>query len=234
MGVKVIIECRFKSVLNNYLFLKTKFILIYLLLKYNAFMETLDFFIAEFQEQVLPRPALKNETCYFYFDEIQRIEGWELFIRRLLDTENVQVTLTGSSAKLPAKEIATSLRGRSLATELFPFSFAEYLRFHGVEPPGGSAVSSRTKAVLENHLQRYFHQGGFPEMLDLQNFPEPRAVIPDATTALASAKAPVAECLCRGSIIDVRHNGFPVHHYVVGGQRMPAKAVVAGASDCGE
>ena len=57
-------------------------------------------------------PHLRDRSCTFVFDEIQNIRGWEKFIRRLLDTENVHICLTGSSAKLLGKEIATSLRGK--------------------------------------------------------------------------------------------------------------------------
>jgi predicted AAA+ superfamily ATPase len=63
-------------------------------------------------------------------DEVQRVEGWDRFVRRVLDTENLRLWLTGSSSKLLSSEIATSLRGRSLTTEVFPFSFREFLRFH--------------------------------------------------------------------------------------------------------
>jgi predicted AAA+ superfamily ATPase len=65
-------------------------------------------------------PQLRDRSCTFFFDEIQNIPGWEQFIRRLLDTENIHICLTGSSAKLLSREIATSLRGRSIATEIFP------------------------------------------------------------------------------------------------------------------
>ncbi len=77
-------------------------------------------------------PENRSGVCHFFFDEIQRVDQWELFIRRLLDTENVRMYLTGSSSKLLSAEIATSLRGRSLASEIFPFGFAEYLRHRGL------------------------------------------------------------------------------------------------------
>jgi hypothetical protein len=80
-------------------------------------------------------PANREQLCWFYFDEIQNVPGWETFIRRLLDTEKVALILTGSSARLLSREIATSLRGRSLSTEILPFSFAESLRHEGVGLP---------------------------------------------------------------------------------------------------
>jgi predicted AAA+ superfamily ATPase len=116
-------------------------------------------------------PDNKNHRCHFFFDEIQNINGWEMFVRRLLDAENVQITLTGSSAKLLSREIATSLRGRSLATEIFPFSFREALRHQGED--GGAnvtnaAMGSKRRAVLANRLRTYLETGGFPEVQGLE------------------------------------------------------------------
>ena len=59
-------------------------------------------------------PSHREHLCWFYFDEIQNVPGWETFVRRLLDSEKVALVLTGSSARLLSREIATSLRGRSL------------------------------------------------------------------------------------------------------------------------
>jgi len=109
------------------------------------FQSILDIYYARF-------PANKDVTCFLFFDEIQRIDQWELFIRRILDTEKVRIFLTGSSSKLLSSEIATSLRGRSLATEIFPYSFSEYLKARGVfaEPPKN--FGSRTAAILRRAM----------------------------------------------------------------------------------
>ena len=78
-------------------------------------------------------PVFKSQQCYLFLDEVQRIEGWENFVRRVLDTEQLSVCVTGSSSRLLSKEIATSLRGRSLTTEIFPFSFKEFLCYKKVK-----------------------------------------------------------------------------------------------------
>ncbi len=70
-------------------------------------------------------PAFKNRQCYIFLDEVQNIEGWDRFVRRVLDSERMEVWVTGSSSRLLSSEIATSLRGGSLSTEIFPFSFKE-------------------------------------------------------------------------------------------------------------
>ncbi len=108
-------------------------------------------------------PEHKNHLCYFVFDEIQRIDHWESFVRGLLDEENVRVVLTGSSSKLLSTEIATSLRGRALTTEIFPFSFAEFMRFHGVFDTPPKRIGNVSSAKLRKAMADYFETGGFPE-----------------------------------------------------------------------
>ncbi len=131
----------------------------------------LDFNVTHFQE--IPDvyfgkyPELRQARCYFFFDEIQRIDQWETFVRRLLDTENIQVFITGSSSKLLGSEIATSLRGRSLPTEIFPLNFEEFLRFHKLFPVRPKTFGANTAAVLRKALNDYRDIGGFPEVQHL-------------------------------------------------------------------
>lgn len=109
-------------------------------------------------------PNNRGQLCYFFFDEMQNIANWERFIRRLIDTEKVQITITGSSSKMLTTEIGTAMRGRSLSTEVFPFSFAEFLRYHKIyaEIPQIGGDDLRYKAM--NALKKYFLHGGFPEV----------------------------------------------------------------------
>lgn len=108
-------------------------------------------------------PSKKEADCHFFFDEIQNIDGWERFIRRILDTERASVYVTGSSARLLSTEIATGLRGRSLTREVFPYSFEEYLRAGGLSGnfrlPG-----AKTRLLLEGKANAYLETGGFPEV----------------------------------------------------------------------
>jgi predicted AAA+ superfamily ATPase len=113
-------------------------------------------------------PDNKLNRCFLYFDEIQNVEGWEAFVRRLLDSENVQIMLTGSSAKLLSQEIATRLRGRSLATEIFPFSFSESLRHAGEDGSPAERTGAARRARLASFLRTYLISGGFPEVQGLQ------------------------------------------------------------------
>lgn len=100
----------------------------------------------------------------FFLDEIQVVPGWEMFARRLLDTEKVELFLSGSSARLLSREVATSMRGRAMEVLVHPFSFREALRHHGQEPKGAvEGLPKATRSALERNLHSYLVGGGFPE-----------------------------------------------------------------------
>lgn len=109
-------------------------------------------------------PQHKQSTVYFLLDEVQVVEHWETFVRRVFDQENCRIYLTGSSSKLLSRELATALRGRTLPFEVFPLSFREFARFQGVD---ASPISSQGKAVFTHAFNQYFQQGGFPELIQL-------------------------------------------------------------------
>lgn len=117
------------------------------------------------EEYYLLYPQKRDrERVVFFLDEIQVVPGWEMFVRRLMDTENVEVFLSGSSARLLSREVATSMRGRALEVRLYPFSFREYLRHHGCEPEQPLAhLSKAERSLLQNHFEAYLLEGGFPE-----------------------------------------------------------------------
>jgi len=71
--------------------------------------------------------------CYFFFDEIQNVDGWEKFVRRIYDTISRNIYISGSNSRLLSTEIATELRGRSVSYTLYPLSFSEYLDFNKAE-----------------------------------------------------------------------------------------------------
>jgi len=111
-----------------------------------------------------PQKKLK-EKIYCFFDEIQVIPGWEAFIDRLLRTENCMVYLSGSSAQLLSKEVATQMRGRALSWELFPFSFQEFTDHQKVE--NELPMNSQQRILIENAFDEYWECGGFPEVIGL-------------------------------------------------------------------
>ncbi len=107
-------------------------------------------------------PDYKNKVVWLFFDEIQNIENWELFIRRILDKEKVRVFITGSSSKLLSKEIATSLRGRTISFILYPFTFREFLLYNKIFD--WERLSSAKKVKIVNLFNIYLREGGFPEL----------------------------------------------------------------------
>lgn len=107
------------------------------------------------------KPDLHQHRCFLFLDEVQNVEGWSLVIRRLLDTKDVDIYLTGSSAKLLSKEIATSLRGRSIALEIQPYSFQEYLLAQKIPFPS-KPFGKKLLDQYQAHLLRFFQTGGFP------------------------------------------------------------------------
>lgn len=113
-------------------------------------------------------PARRGaEKVTWCFDEIQVVPGWERFVRRLLDSESVEVFLSGSSAALLSRELATAMRGRAWEVVIHPFSFDEYLRHRGqAVPKAGIALSSRGRSEMERAFLDYLAAGGFPEAQD--------------------------------------------------------------------
>ena len=118
--------------------------------------------ILETHMRLFPEPS--PEPVTLFFDEIQTVPGWEMFARRILDDGGYELWLSGSSAKLLSREIATSMRGRAWEIVMHPFSFREWLRHHGYEiPEQPGQLSSRRAVLFDQHFSRYLETGGFPE-----------------------------------------------------------------------
>jgi hypothetical protein len=109
-------------------------------------------------------PENKENTVYLFFDEVQNIDHWEIAIRRIYDREKVRIFLTGSSSKLLSKEIASSLRGRTLSYEMLPFSFEEILLVNNIKLDRNfqyTALRFKIKALLKDYMKF----GGFPRVV---------------------------------------------------------------------
>jgi len=120
--------------------------------------------IAESYYSIYPEKK-GDETVYCFFDEIQAVPGWEPFVDRMMRTEKCEVYLTGSSARMLSKEIATQMRGRALSWELFPFSFREFLDGKGMDSEG--ALSTKRRLLIQKAFEEYWATGGFPEVIGL-------------------------------------------------------------------
>ncbi len=123
----------------------------------------LDLILQAYQELY---PQTELNECYLFFDEIQNIENWEKFVRRVYDNETQNIFITGSNSKQLGSEIATSLRGRTLQYELFPLNFGEYLDFLDIKK---EYYASKDNALIVNAFHTYLKQGGFPETINKDN-----------------------------------------------------------------
>jgi predicted AAA+ superfamily ATPase len=110
-------------------------------------------------------PELRGrEKVHWFLDEIQLVPGWERFVRRVIDTELVEIAVSGSSARMLSREVHTSLRGRGMETVIGPFNFREFLRHRGEEPGEEPARwTSAERSLIEKRFGEYLVEGGFPE-----------------------------------------------------------------------
>ena len=107
-----------------------------------------------------------------FFDEIQNLNNWHLYLKRM-HVKGYKIYVTGSNAHLISREIATFLRGRSLETTIYPFSFPEFIRLKNIEIQPKDHIINQPKIV--NLFDEYLQYGGFPEVIKV-NVDEKRAV----------------------------------------------------------
>lgn len=117
-------------------------------------------------------PESYSAGVYLFLDEIQEMEGWDVWLRRVIDTTKATIYVSGSSSKLLSEEVASAFRGRSIAYELSPYSFRECLSLHEPEisiGSGGAAqvFSSEEEARIRRCLEGYLELGGFPAVQGL-------------------------------------------------------------------
>jgi predicted AAA+ superfamily ATPase len=128
----------------------------------NLQQSDLDLILQAFME-LFPQNNLAE--CYFFFDEIQNVTGWEKFVRRVFDTVSTNIFVTGSNSKLLSTEIATELRGRTISYTLYPLNFQEFLSFHNVEP---IYYGTKQKIEIISLFDKFLQYGGFPEIYNLE------------------------------------------------------------------
>lgn len=143
-------RCGKSTLLNQYITTNCKEDYIYLNFD-TAKLYTFD--IQDFQ--LLDEIIAINNSKWLFFDEIQVIAGWEMYVRQKLD-EGFFIFITGSNASLLSRELGTKLTGRHITKELFPFSYAEFCTYKGL-------------IYSENSLELYIEMGGFPGYLKEEN-----------------------------------------------------------------
>lgn len=105
---------------------------------------------------------------YLFLDEIQNVDGWEKFVRRVADMK-YRINITGSNSKMLSKEIASTLGGRFMIVNVFPYSFKEYLSANHIENIMVDQIGTKKRADIVSQYEQYMTYGAFPELVDIKN-----------------------------------------------------------------
>ena len=124
----------------------------------------IEFTAKDFQDIVEVQKELSDKPGFFFFDEIQNIDGWEKFVRRLVDAKE-RVFVTGSNAKMLSSDMERSLGGRLLSMKIMPYSFREYLTACDVSFDEPHRLSTTGSSIIRRHFEEFLFNGGLPESL---------------------------------------------------------------------
>ena len=105
---------------------------------------------------------------YLFLDEIQNVDGWEKFVRRVADMK-YRINITGSNSKMLSKEIASTLGGRFMIVNVFPYSFKEYLSANHIKNIILDQLGTKKRADIVSQYEQYVTYGAFPELVDIKN-----------------------------------------------------------------
>lgn len=123
-----------------------------------------EFSIGDFNDILSVHSELSTQPGYYFFDEIQNVNGWEKFARRLADAGE-RVWITGSNTKMLSSQIATTLGGRYLVKHVTPYRFDEYLDASGIAHDSNALYSTKAKGSIAGAFDAFYQHGGFPESL---------------------------------------------------------------------
>lgn len=105
---------------------------------------------------------MSDKRPILFLDEIQNIDGWDKFARRLADNK-YRVYITGSNAKMLSSDVATTLGGRYITKHIMPYSFSEFLNANEISYDTDTIATTSGRAKVQRYFESYFHFGGFPE-----------------------------------------------------------------------
>lgn len=127
-----------------------------------------EFSLNDFNDLLSVQAELTDKTGYFFLDEIQNIEGWEKFARRMADSKE-HTFITGSNAKMLSQEIENRLGGRYLTKYITPYNFTEFLTAKQIVFSDKAIFGTKESGKIKREFSEYFYFGGFPETLNYQN-----------------------------------------------------------------
>ena len=122
-----------------------------------------EFALSDCNDIVQVASELTDEKPYYFFDEIQNIDGWEKFARRMADAKE-RVCITGSNARMLSREIETTLGARYMAKKIYPYSFAEFLRAKDIPCDKNALSATKSRGKIAAACDEYLAHGGFPEL----------------------------------------------------------------------
>lgn len=127
-----------------------------------------DFTAADFNDILAVQTELSDKEGWFFLDELQNIDGWERFARRIADAKH-HTFITGSNAKMLSTEIEKRLGGRYLAKFIAPYNFREFLTAKKIDFSPESVFGTKSKGIIRRSFSDYFYYGGFPESVYLND-----------------------------------------------------------------
>jgi len=130
----------------------------------------IDFTVSDFDKLLksyfeLSEKSINDKDIYFFFDEIQNVSWWEKFIVRVLNNFNINIVVTGSSAKMLSKEVDTALRWKNISFEVLPLNFQEFLNFKQVKLPKNFQYSIDWYNLYKKLLKEFTIWWWFPEIV---------------------------------------------------------------------
>ena len=127
-----------------------------------------EFSVNDFNDILSVQAEMSDKKGWFFLDEIQNVDGWEKFARRLADSKE-HAFITGSNAKMLSSEIENRLGGRYLTKYVTPYNFREYLTAKNVDFSDKAILSTKGRGKIKREMETYFYFGGFPENLEYKN-----------------------------------------------------------------
>lgn len=127
-----------------------------------------EFSLNDFNDILSVLAEMSDKKGWFFLDEIQNIEGWEKFARRMADAKE-HTFITGSNAKMLSAEIESRLGGRYLTKYVTPFNFREFLKAKNIDYSDKTILSTKESGKIKREMQSYFYFGGFPESIEYKN-----------------------------------------------------------------
>ena len=123
-----------------------------------------EFTVADFNDILSVQSEMSDKKGYFFLDEVQNIDGWEKFARRMADAKE-RIYITGSNAKMLSREIETTLGGRFFTKHITPYTFSEYLTACEISHDEEALLKTKTNGKIRSACAQYLQYGGLPESL---------------------------------------------------------------------